>query len=80
MNKKPTGLLPAVHTPFDSAGNINLSVVSEQADRLIEMQCGGVYVGGTTGECYSLTCEEPVSYTHPPSPRDATLSRMPSSA
>ena len=47
MNKKPTGLLPAVHTPFDATGDINLSVVSQQVDRLIEMQCGGVYVGGT---------------------------------
>ena len=61
MNKKPTGLLPAAHTPFDATGDINLRVVSKQVDRLIEMQCGGVYVGGTTGECYSLTCDERIA-------------------
>ena len=53
-----SGLLPAVHTPLDAAGEINLDVVELQAQRCFDTGCKGVYVAGTTGECHSLSPDE----------------------
>jgi N-acetylneuraminate lyase len=52
------GLLPAVLTPFDSSGELNLTVVDGQAALLARDRAAGVFVGGTTGEFSSLTFEE----------------------
>jgi len=61
MSTKPSGLIPAVHTPFDSAGQLDLHVVPQQAEYLMRSGCQGIYVGGTTGECHSLTCDERIA-------------------
>jgi N-acetylneuraminate lyase len=55
---KLEGLVAAVHTPFDDDGNIDLSVVEKQAGHLVRNGVRTVFVGGTTGECHSLTVEE----------------------
>lgn len=54
----PQGIIAAVHSPLDSSGELDLSVVEKQASRLIELGISGVFVCGTTGECYSLDVEE----------------------
>tara|TARA_B100000676_G_scaffold53732_1_gene52900 strand:+ start:27 stop:929 length:903 start_codon:yes stop_codon:yes gene_type:complete len=53
-----SGLIPAVHTPLNASGELNLGVVEQQAQRCVETGCKGVYVAGTTGECHSLTPDE----------------------
>ena len=45
-----SGLIPAVHTPLNASGELNLEIVEQQAQRCVETECGGVYVAGTTGE------------------------------
>lgn len=52
------GLMAAVFTPFHGDGSLNLDMVSEQATALVEAGVSGVFVGGTTGECHSLTTHE----------------------
>ncbi|MBN2578980.1 MAG: dihydrodipicolinate synthase family protein [Pirellulales bacterium] len=63
MRFRLTGLTAATHTPFDAAGELNLSVVEKQAEHLM---CNGIHVafiGGTTGECHSLSLEERLALT-----------------
>jgi N-acetylneuraminate lyase len=52
------GLLPAVLTPFDSSGELNLAAVEPHAELLARDGAAGCFVGGTTGEFSSLTFEE----------------------
>lgn len=53
-----TGLVPAVLTPFDSGGELNIAAVERQAELLLRDGVTAVFVGGTTGEFASLTVEE----------------------
>lgn len=52
------GLIAAVFTPLHSDGSLNLDMVAEQAALLRESGVAGAFVGGTTGECHSLTTYE----------------------
>jgi N-acetylneuraminate lyase len=52
------GLVVAAHTPFNADGSLNLSVVEKQAAHYVQQRLGTIFVGGTTGECSSLTCDE----------------------
>src|SRR5262245_35366271 len=52
------GLVPAVLTPFDASGELNLAAVEPHAELLVREGVAGVFVGGTTGEFTSLTFEE----------------------
>ena len=58
MANKFRGLVAATHTPFDSQGELKLSAVPAQAERLVRDGVAAVFIGGTTGECSSLTTEE----------------------
>lgn len=58
MHLRLTGLLAAVHTPLLDSGQVNLMAVDKQAKRLLAGGMSGVFVGGTTGECHSLTVAE----------------------
>lgn len=53
-----TGLVAATHTPFDDDGTLRLSVVEKQADHLLAQRVTQVFVGGSTGECHSLSLDE----------------------
>ncbi|MDB5306835.1 MAG: nanA [Gemmataceae bacterium] len=53
-----TGLVPAALTPLDSAGELNLAAVEQQAGLLLADGVSAVFVGGTTGEFSSLTVAE----------------------
>ena len=52
------GLTAATHTPFHADGSLNLSAVEPQAAHLTARGVGAVFIGGTTGECHSLTLQE----------------------
>ena len=58
MNLHLRGLLAAPHTPFDTAGDVNLSVIPKQAAALVRNGVAGTFVCGTTGEGLSLTIAE----------------------
>ncbi len=52
------GLVAATHTPFHEDGSLNLAVVDTQAEHLLANGVRYAFIGGTTGESSSLTCEE----------------------
>jgi N-acetylneuraminate lyase len=52
------GLIAAVHSPFDSAGELLCSAVDGQLRLLLEQGVSGVFVCGSTGESHSLSLEE----------------------
>ena len=52
------GLVAATHTPFHADGSLNLEVVEKQAAHLLKDGVKFAFIGGTTGECSSLTVNE----------------------
>jgi N-acetylneuraminate lyase len=52
------GLIAATHTPFQEDGSLNLKMVEAQAAHLLRNEVAAAFIGGTTGECHSLTLEE----------------------
>lgn len=55
---KLTGFYPAVFTPFDGDGRINVDIIPEYASKLQKDGNKGAFVGGTTGEGLLLSVEE----------------------
>ena len=55
---KLDGLIAAVHTPMHDDCSVNYGRVPAQAAHLAKLGVRGVFVGGTTGECQSLTTGE----------------------
>src|SRR5215207_827376 len=53
-----TGLVCATHTPFQSDGSLHLAVVERQAAHLLSHSIRLVFIGGSTGECHSLSLDE----------------------
>lgn len=58
MISKLHGLVAATHTPFGDDGRLDLASVERQAEHLLRDGVSAVFVGGTTGECSSLTVDE----------------------
>jgi 4-hydroxy-tetrahydrodipicolinate synthase len=54
------GVLTAMATPFDERGNVDVGAGRRLAAHLLEHGSHGLVVGGTTGECPTLTDEETV--------------------
>jgi N-acetylneuraminate lyase len=52
------GLVAAAHTPFHADGSLNLGLIERQASHFLTNQLKTVFVGGSTGECHSLTVDE----------------------
>jgi len=52
------GLVAATHTPFHADGSLNLAGVEKQAVHLLANDVAAVFIGGTTGECSSLSLDE----------------------
>jgi N-acetylneuraminate lyase len=52
------GLVVAAHTPFDAAGALNLGAVEVQAAHFLKRGLRTVFIGGSTGECHSLSTDE----------------------
>ncbi len=58
MSGPLTGLIPATYTPFLADGRLNVEGVDAQAELLRESGIDSVFIGGTTGECASLSVAE----------------------
>ena len=58
MSERLTGLIAAVPTPTAASGEVALDVIEPLARQLIEDGVSGVFVGGTSGECHSFSCQE----------------------
>jgi 4-hydroxy-tetrahydrodipicolinate synthase len=54
------GILTAMATPFDEAGAVDLDAARRLAAHLLEHGSHGLVIGGTTGECPTLTDEETI--------------------
>ena len=52
------GLVAATHTPFDEQGGLDLTALESQAEHLNRAGVKSVFIGGSTGECHSLTVVE----------------------
>jgi N-acetylneuraminate lyase len=52
------GLVVAAHTPFHAGGSLNLAVIEKQAEHFLKHKLPATFIGGTTGECSSLTLAE----------------------
>jgi N-acetylneuraminate lyase len=55
---KLSGLVAATLTPFAPDGRLNLPMVDKHAEHLLAHSVHTAFVGGTTGECQSLTLDE----------------------
>jgi N-acetylneuraminate lyase len=53
-----TGLIPATYTPFLADGRLNVEGVDAQAELVRGSGLASVFIGGTTGECASLSVAE----------------------
>jgi len=58
LTARLTGLVAATHTPFRADGSLNLAIVEKQAAHLLANGVETAFIGGSTGECHSLTLEE----------------------
>jgi 4-hydroxy-tetrahydrodipicolinate synthase len=58
--KEIQGVITAMATPFDEAGAVDVDAGRRLAAHLIEHGSHGLVVGGTTGECPTLTDEETI--------------------
>lgn len=58
MHQPLIGLVPAVLTPFDSHGALNLAAVEKQVELCLADAVSAAFVGGTTGEFSSLSTAE----------------------
>jgi N-acetylneuraminate lyase len=58
MNTRLHGLVTATHTPFHADGSLNLSAIERQAEHLLRDEIKTVFIGGSTGECHSLSLDE----------------------
>ncbi|XP_078322876.1 N-acetylneuraminate lyase B-like [Crassostrea virginica] len=52
------GLVPAVFTPFNQTGELDLSKIKPYCEYLLKNNIKAIYVNGTTGEGKSLTMDE----------------------
>jgi N-acetylneuraminate lyase len=57
-NSRLTGLIAAPHTPMTNSGDVHLAMIEKQAELLLSEGVSGVFIGGTTGECHSLSVDE----------------------
>jgi 4-hydroxy-tetrahydrodipicolinate synthase len=54
------GVLTAIATPFDERGDVDLAAGRRLAAHLLEHGSHGLVIGGSTGECATLTDEETI--------------------
>ena len=52
------GIVPALITPFDRDGSVNIEELKKLVKLLLSEGADGFYVTGSTGECFLLTDEE----------------------
>src|SRR5215813_8402516 len=52
------GIIPAVTTPFDASGSVDMTGLSSNVGALLDAGVSGIVATGTMGEAGSLTTEE----------------------
>jgi dihydrodipicolinate synthase/N-acetylneuraminate lyase len=57
------GLMPAMVTPFDEQGELDLAATEAMAERSIEASVSGISPLGSTGEATHLTFDERKRFT-----------------
>lgn len=55
---KPTGIIPAMVTPFDTDHNVDEAALRQLVQRLLKAKVHGLFCLGTNGEFFSMTMEE----------------------
>ncbi len=63
MSDRLTGLIAATPTPTRDNGEVSLDLIEPLAEHLIADGVSGVFVGGTSGECHSFSCQERMDVT-----------------
>src|SRR5687768_1308300 len=58
MTKRFGGIWPAVLTPLDESGKLNLGAVEQLVELFVKQQLGGLYVLGSTGQWPLLSVAE----------------------
>jgi len=58
LSERLTGLIAATPTPTTVTGELALDVIEPLAEHLVGDGVSGVFVGGTSGECHSFSCQE----------------------
>jgi 4-hydroxy-tetrahydrodipicolinate synthase len=58
------GVLTAMATPFDERGDVDAGACRRLASYLLEHGSHGLVIGGSTGECPTLTDEETIEVLH----------------
>src|SRR5262245_35416793 len=58
------GLVAATHTPFRPDGSLHLAIVEKQAAHLLANKVAAAFIGGTTGECHSMSVDERRELAH----------------
>ena len=56
--KKFKGIYPALVTPYDASGEVDLKMVQKLTAHLTKCGADGFFVGGSSGESYLLTPAE----------------------
>jgi len=56
--EKITGILPALLTPFDREGQVDLKTAGKIVRRALDAGCSGFFVGGSSGEGLLLSADE----------------------
>ncbi|HUX20049.1 MAG TPA: 4-hydroxy-tetrahydrodipicolinate synthase, partial [Spirochaetia bacterium] len=57
---KPTGIIPAMVTPFTESQTVDENAIERLVERFLEVGVHGLFILGTNGEFFSLTAEEKV--------------------
>jgi 4-hydroxy-tetrahydrodipicolinate synthase len=60
MKQPIEGVLTAIATPFDECGDVDTPAAQRLAAHLLEHGSHGLVIGGSTGECPTLTDEETI--------------------
>lgn len=55
---KISGIMPALVTPYQKDGSVNLAELKKLIRMQLEEGADGFYVCGSTGECFMLECDE----------------------
>jgi N-acetylneuraminate lyase len=63
MTNRLTGLVAATHTPMSEDGELNIEAIGIQSQYLKRTGIEAVFIGGTTGECHSLSLAERIQLT-----------------
>lgn len=56
----PTGMIPAMLTPFNENDELNVPVIEQLTERFIEAGVDGIFCLGTNGEFFAMSADEKV--------------------